>query len=314
MFKNIVALALNPSLDTTIWLDQIRMGEENIATAERFDASGKAVNIARTLKYYGVENELVLLLGKHNMIPYISQLDREKIKYHLVTVEGHTRENLTIIQRDGNSTRIMRKGFVVEHEAVEEVLAMLEQCVGEGTLVMISGQLPDGVSVRRFKMICAKIKELGGVISLDSRSLTLEDMLEIGPWLIKPNRREFLQLVGRPLETRQELAAAAAEVVKQGIRHCLVSLGADGLVYAGPEGVFAAYVPQVIVKSATSAGDSLLSGFIKAKLSGKDIRRCLQTAAAFGTAACMIEGSVPPPKLSLGNILEQVQVEEINLD
>lgn len=314
MFKNIVTLALNPSLDATIWIDNIRIGEENYATAERYDASGKAVNIARTLMDYGVENELVLLLGKHNVIPFVNQLNREKIQYHLIVVEGHTRENLSLVQRDGSVTRIMRKGFMVEYEAVEEVMLMLENCVSEGTLVVISGRLPEGISVRRFKAICAKIKALGGLISIDSRSLALEDLLEISPWLIKPNRREFTDLVGRAMQTHEELAAAAAGLVKKGIGRCLVSLGADGLVYAGEEGVFAVHVPQVIVKSAVSAGDSLLSGFIKAKMSGKDIRRCLATAAAFGTAACMVDGSVPPPKLSMGNILGQVQVQEINLD
>ena len=121
MFKRIVALALNPSLDTTLWIDEVTLSEENMVKEERTDASGKAVNLARTFKYYNVPSSLVLLIGKYNKHDFLAQLERENIQYHEIEIEGNTRENLSIVQKDRSVTRMIRRGFAVPYESLEEL-------------------------------------------------------------------------------------------------------------------------------------------------------------------------------------------------
>lgn len=312
MFKRIVTLALSPSLDTTLWISNWKTAQDHTVMEERTDASGKAVNLARTFKYYDVPSKLIVVLGRYNEHDFLAQLDRECIKYKNIQVDGTTRENLSIVQNDHSVTRLIRKGFAVPYEAVQEVVAELEKCVCPETLVMISGALPEGISPRTLGKICCRIKELGGQVTLDSRSLAMEDIIAIKPWAIKPNQEEFTALVGRPMENLDDIASEARKIVEQGVCHCLVSLGGDGLFCASAQGTYHAHVPDVEVKCTVGAGDNALAGFVKSTMSGAKLRSALKTAAAFGTAACLIDGTQPPPKLSVCNVLSQVTVEQLD--
>ena len=311
VFENILTLALNPSLDTTIWVDNLRLGGVSQADDEMYDAAGKTVNVSRVLTYFGVPNKLVLFLGEGNKLRFLSRLDEAKVNYQPIFVEGYTRENLSIVDEDGNMTRIMRKGFSVAYENFVEATQVLEQDIRQNTLVMISGSLPTGVSPRMLRSLCQKVKEKGGIISLDCAAVSREDIVAIAPWVIKPNREEFEALVGREGLSLEEIVKEAAGLVEEGVGCCLISLGADGLLYVDGEHTLLAHVPSVEVHSTVGAGDSLLSGFIRSMKSGLPLRKAVATAAAFGTAACMMDGSSPPHKLSVAHVLQRVQVEEL---
>ena len=313
MFKRVVALALNPSLDTTLWIDHFDFSEENMVKEERIDASGKAVNLARTFKYYGVPSSLILLIGQFNKHDFLAQLDRENIVYKAIEVEGNTRENISIVQKDRSVTRIIRRGFAVPYEALEEVKEQLAACVDSETLVMISGALPDGVSPRSLRNLCDHIHKLGGSITLDSRSISLEDICTIKPWAIKPNRAEFEHMVGRPMESREEIAQEARKLVEAGVEYCLVSLGGEGLLCVSREGAHFVGAPSVEVRSAVGSGDSALAGFVKSMMAGRGLENGLKAAVTFGTAACMVDGTQPPRKLTVCNLLNQVEVTELSV-
>ncbi len=311
MFKRVLALALNPSLDTTLWLDNLTHGEENMVIEECSDASGKAVNLARTFKYYDVPSSLIILLGDHNKHDFLQQLDRESIQYNVIAIEGNTRENLSIVQKDKSVTRLIRGGFTVPYDQVEETVEAMKGCVDSETLVMISGALPKGISTGILRNICREVKEMGGQVALDSRSVSSEDILAIKPWIIKPNKAEFEDLAGRKFDNIADMAAYAKTFIEGGVANCLVSLGAEGLLCVTSEGAFLASAPYVEVRSTVGAGDNAMAGFVKSKLAGGSTAGSLKTAAAFGSAACMEDGSRPPHKLSVCNLLGQVDITEL---
>lgn len=311
MFDHIVTLALNPSLDTTIWIESLHIGASNTATEEHCDAGGKTVNVSRVLTDYGVANKLLVLLGKGNQTKFVCQLDEENVDYLVIPVEGYTRENLSLVDDEGHVTRIMRKGFTVSYEDFSLAMEALSRLVTPGTLVMISGSLPPGISTKMLRTMCESIKGMGGAVGLDCASVTKEDVLAIKPWIMKPNQEEFQALVDNPSQDRQVIAQEAKEFVAQGIEHCLVSLGGGGLLYVSPSRVLSVQVPVVDVKSTVGAGDSMLAGFVRACQQGMDVQRAAAMAAAFGTAACMLDGTNPPHKITVGNILQQVRVEEL---
>ena len=315
MFKHIVTLALCPTLDTTIWVNSLEKGEENIALDERYDASGKAVNLSRIFTEYGIANKCILVLGKENKTRFLKQLDAENINYKLVEVEGYTRENLSIVENNRCVTRIIRKGFTVEYEAIEAITEYLEETVDDQTLVMISGRLPDGISVNVLKNLCKKIKAKGGTISLDCQSVGLEDTLLLAPWAIKPNMVEFERLTGKEYNKDYvAIAKDAREIAKQGIENILISLGEDGIMLVTKDKAIRAEVPEVLVKSTVGAGDSALAGFVRSMLCGCTNEVSLTAAAAFGTSACMIDGTQPPHKLTVANILGQVVTSHMEID
>ncbi|MEG2087716.1 MAG: 1-phosphofructokinase family hexose kinase [Angelakisella sp.] len=311
MFSKIITLSLNPAIDVTLWTQTLQPDEDNLVEGEQYDAAGKAMNVSRVLRYYGLDSTALVLAGRHNLYRYEQRLKAEKVNYKLITIDGYIRENLSIVQPDRTVTRLMREGFCVEYETVEEIKTQLTEVVEPNALVVISGKLPRGISPTVLKMICRHITQLGGKISLDTTSLELEDILEIRPWVMKPNYQEFCQLAGRELSSINDMVALGRQINAKGVENCLVSLGPEGILYTSDSGVFRVQVPAVDVISSVGSGDCTLAGFIMSVQQELPLERCLKVAAAFGTAACLTEGTNPPPKLATANILQQLKVCKI---
>src|SRR5690606_22594026 len=83
--------------------------------------------------------------------------------------------------------------------------------------IIVSGSLPRGVP----HDFCARAGELirrkGAKFVLDTSGAALKAAIAAGGiWLAKPSRGEFEALVGRELPGRDEVAAAALEMVRSG--------------------------------------------------------------------------------------------------
>ena len=313
MFDHIITLSLNPAIDATLWVEGIQTGADNAVLSEKYESAGKAMNVSRALRIYGVESLALVLAGAHNRERYEEPLKREGIRYTILPVPGYTRENIAIVEESRTVTRFLREGFTVPYEAVEELLLLLGREVRERTLVVISGTLPAGISDQILLDICLAIRERGGLVALDtSARFTLEEIGRFTPWLIKPNRKELEEMARRELPGTPEIVDFCRELTGRGVCHCLVSMGDSGILYAGAEGVYQVMVPNVSVVSAVGSGDYCLAGFVLGQATKKSLVQSLKTAASFGTAACLTEGTSPPTPLDTANILNQVLLEKLD--
>ena len=313
MFDHIITLSLNPAIDATLWVEGIQTGADNAVLSEKYESAGKAMNVSRALRIYGVESLALVLAGAHNRERYEEPLKREGIRYTILPVPGYTRENIAIVEESRTVTRFLREGFTVPYEAVEELLLLLGREVRERTLVVISGTLPAGISDQILLDICLAIRERGGLVALDtSARFTLEEIGRFTPWLIKPNRKELEEMARRELPGTPEIVDFCRELTGRGVCHCLVSMGDSGILYAGAEGVYQVMVPNVSVVSAVGSGDYCLAGFVLGQATKKSLVQSLKTAASFGTAACLTEGTSTPTPLATANILNQVLLEKLD--
>ena len=80
--------------------------------------------------------------------------------------------------------------------------------------------------------------------------------------------------------------------------------------YGGETGVQVTYANENTV-STIGAGDSTIAGFLAATYQGKAVAQCLQTAVAYGTAACLTPGTLPPRPEDFHEIYTQVSVKEV---
>ena len=313
MFDHIITLSLNPAIDATLWVEGIQTGADNAVLSEKYESAGKAMNVSRALRIYGVESLALVLAGAHNRERYEEPLKREGIRYTILPVPGNPRENIAIVEESRTVARFLREGFTVPYEAVEELLLLLGREVRERTLVVISGTLPAGISDQILLDICLAIRERGGLVALDtSARFTLEEIGRFTPWLIKPNRKELEEMARRELPGTPEIVDFCRELTGRGVCHCLVSMGDSGILYAGAEGVYQVMVPNVSVVSAVGSGDYCLAGFVLGQATKKSLVQSLKTAASFGTAACLTEGTSPPTPLATANILNQVLLEKLD--
>jgi 1-phosphofructokinase len=114
--------------------------------------------------------------------------------------------------------------------------------------------------------------------------------------VVKPNREELSEAVGRPLGTVGDVVKAAQELRDLGARAVLASLGGDGMILVEEDGAWYGTAPVDTVRSDVGAGDASLAGFL---LAGGCGERALASALAHGAAAVQLPGSVMPTPADL---------------
>ena len=99
-------------------------------------------------------------------------------------------------------------------------------------------------------------------VVLDSSNAALTAGLKAHPWLVKPNHRE-LEACGHPLNSLDEIIAAAKKLKAEGIANVIISMGANGSLWLSDQGVIQAQPPKCEnVVSTVGAGDSMVAGLI----------------------------------------------------
>ena len=173
----------------------------------------------------------------------------------------------------------------------------------------MTGRVADGMAVADVSNMLRKCAEKGAKIVVDSRSFSLQDLKNLNPWLIKPNQEEISAYLGREIRSLEETLAEAKALHADGIANVMISMGGDGALLVCQAGAFIAVPPKVVVKSTIGAGDSAIAGFTACPSQRPEDR--LQWAVAYGSAACMAEGTLPPEPKNVQTILGNIQLKKL---
>ena len=306
----IITLTLNPAFDVHCDIPGFQPYHENLARITAKDAGGKGINISRALSANGVDNLAFVLLGEENASDFQQALVRDGLTYHQMTVPGRIRENLTCHTEGVPETRISFSGFSVDADRFAAVGRWLDEVVDEDTVVTFTGRAPDGVDMEAVLDLLRGVQRKGGRLVIDSRSLQLDHLRAVKPWLIKPNQEEISYYLGRDVTDFDSIAGAAEQLHRDGIANVLVSLGGAGALLACEQGVFTAGAAPVEVCSTVGAGDSMIAGFLTGEHGGKQPAECLALAVAYGSAACTTMGTRPPDGETIVRLLNMVRVEK----
>lgn len=300
----IYTITLNPAYDIHAYTAHFEPFHENLAETLSRDAGGKGVNISRAMTVWGTPNTALVVVGNDNSADFLSQLDKAKMSYEVFERKGRIRENLTLHTSDSDETRISFSGFSADESLLFEAEEKIEP---ENSIVTFTGRVPKGISMSAVKSFLKSLSQRGAKIVIDSRSFTLEDIFEVNPWLIKPNQEEISEFFGQSISTVQEATEKAREIGSRGVKNVMISLGASGALLFDGKRVYTAKPPKINALSTIGAGDSSIAGFISAYSEGKSSAECLRLAVAFGSAACLTEGSLPPRKQDIEEIYQKIE-------
>ena len=290
---NIITLTLNPAFDLHCYAEHFLPYHENVFTITARDAGGKGINVSRALTKNGVKNIAACILGSENGEEFLKMLKAEGLSLAAVTAEGRIRENITLHEKERKETRISFPGFACTPSVLSELRSAIG-AIGEGSVYVFSGSVPVGLSEETIVSFLKGIKDTGAALVIDSRSVSLSSLIALKPMLIKPNREEAERALGISIDSIEDAANAARALQEKGIENVLLSLGDEGAVLASKEGVYHATAPKIKVLSTIGAGDSTIAGFLCAVAEGGTKEACLVRAVAFGSAACLLEGTAPP--------------------
>lgn len=306
----IYTITLNPAYDIHAYTEHFAPNHENLANVTSRDAGGKGVNLSRALTSGGVRNTAVVVLGRENATDFKESLAKFGQDCLYFEKPGRIRENLTLHCGDGSETRISFSGFTVDDSILDEILDAVE--VDSDTVVTFTGRVSGGISMAAVKVFLSKLRNKGARIVIDSKSFSLADLYEVRPWLIKPNQEEVSEYFCRQIHSPDQATVAAKEFAAHGIANAMVSLGQHGALLASGVGILIANAPKVTVRSTVGAGDSSIAGFLVAASWGGDAGECLKNAVAYGSAACMSEGSQPPEQENIERFLPLIHIQSIH--
>lgn len=310
----IITLTLSPAFDVHCYCKDFEPYHENLATITSREAGGKGVNISRALKKNGVDSLAVIALGDENAADFEGMLRVDGITYQTVLRSGRIRENMTLHTEGAPETRISFSGFSADVSLLSDAEAILDGYFADGDapIVTFTGRVPDGIPMDAVKAFLSRLSKRGARIVIDSKSFTVGDILALSPYLIKPNEEEIGAYAEKAVENEADAAQVALSLRERGIENVMISLGSRGALLACRDGVLFARPPKIEALSTIGAGDSSIAGFLSALVGGEEnFEKCLTTAVAYGTAACLTAGTLPPERDDVERILPQVTLERI---
>ena len=265
---------------------------ENLVSITSTDAGGKGVNISRALIENNVRSLALVVLGKENGVSFANSLKADGMELAEIYVDGRIRENITLHTNNAPETRISFSGFVATDTLIDEVEKTLCD-IDSDTMITVTGSNPKGITIERVMKMIEGFKAKGAKVIIDSRSFSKQNLFDAKPWLIKPNEEEISMYTDIKVTDFASAAIAAQQIRAKGIENVMIS-SSKGAVLACEDGIFAAYAPSIKVVSTIGAGDSSIAGFVAAAKMGMPYPDMLKNAVAFGSAACMTEGTRPP--------------------
>ena len=289
----IYTVTLNPALDKTVEIPSLTIDSVNRITAMRTDPGGKGINVSKVIHKLGGRSVAAGILGGATGRAICSAVQEMGLETSFCFVDGETRTNLKIIDPvNHTNTDINEPGITVSKEVLEELLSRLLANILPGDLVVLSGSLPKGAPKDTYLTWTAACREKGAKVILDADGDRLACGLEASPYLIKPNNHELSLLLGQNIETKEELAQAAKNLMaRYGIAEVVVSMGAEGALYVTEETTIRAEGLKVPVGSTVGAGDSVVAALAVAKERGLSLEETVRLSTATGAANVMCSGT-----------------------
>ena len=238
----IVTLTLNPSVDRSIDIAELTRGAVIRATAARLDPGGKGVNVTPgAAGQRRARRWPCCRCGGDDGRHLVRLLEAEGVAVVAVPVAGSTRSNITLAEPDGTITKINEPGASLSPAELDAVADRADR----GRLG--HGAAPLGRDLRLacrpasaatfYADLCARLRSSGIKVAVDTSGPALRAAVDVRPDLVKPNRAELTEAVGRPLLTLGDVVDAAEQVRTWGAGAVLASLGADGAVLVDADGV-----------------------------------------------------------------------------
>ena len=271
-----------------------RGGETLIGESFSTIPGGKGANQAVAAARLGAQVSMVGCVGSD---AYGQQLRgallAEGIDCQAVSVvDGSSGVALIVVDDNSQNAIVIVAG--ANGELTPTVLERFDAVLQSADVIICQLEVPDATVGHALK----RGRELGKTVILNpapaSRALPAEWYAYVD-YLI-PNESEAMVLSGLAVDSLETAEAAATQLIASGAGKVIVTLGAQGLVFANGSSFEHFPAPRVKAVDTTAAGDTFVGGFAAALASGKDEAEAIrfgQVAAALSVTRAGAQPSIP---------------------
>jgi 1-phosphofructokinase family hexose kinase len=309
----IATVTLNPSLDKTIYVDELVLDDTNRALKFRYDPGGKGLNVSRVLWELGQHSVLFGFLAGNTGKRVEKYLIDEGLTVDFNWTSGETRENLIISSgTELQQMKISLPGPSIREDELHRLKRKIAGRSREFEVIAFSGSVPPGIDKGIYKELAEEANQRGDRVVLDADGETLRKGMEANVWMIKPNLHELQRLMGRELPTDEAIHGALDEMLESGkVELIILSRGGGSVIAATKKERFEATPPEITVRSTVGAGDSLIGGFIYQWFQTGSLEQALRYGIASGTACAASLGTELAHLSDINRFLPLVQIKEL---
>jgi len=215
---------------------------------------GKGANQAVAAARQGVQVGMVGRVGSDNFGPVLvenlksNHVDTSRV----ATADSATGTAIIVVDDDGQNSIVLSAG------ANGQVLAADVDSAPDAKILLLQFEIPMETVVHAAK----RYKARGAAVILNpapARSIPNELLASVD--ILVPNESELSLLTGIPVGDESSAELAAREILKQGVKIVIVTLGSRGALIVTESQVIQVDAFKVDVVDTTAAGDAFIGGF-----------------------------------------------------
>lgn len=304
----IICITPNVALDRTLVVPDFEVGHISRIKKGISVPGGKGLNVMRAVSILKGHPIAMGLLGGHTGRMIAEMVEKDDFEAKWTWYNGETRICTIIAPPDGNSTVINESGQIEPSDwthLVDDICDTAQQA----TTICLCGSLPLGAPDHAPSDLIDRLNTMGKRVWVDSSYKSLKNAITAKPYAIKVNGDEIGAVLNQTVDSLDTARDAAMQLIHDGIRLVVITLGADGAMLVTKDIAAKATPPKITPVDPIASGDCLHAGIVTALANGEDYPEAIRAGVAAGTVNVLYAGGAQFPYDHYLDILEQTTVE-----
>jgi 1-phosphofructokinase family hexose kinase len=297
----ILSAGLTPAWQQILVFDRFEPGQVNRAREAVWCASGKVLNAGIAAHCLGGPSRTLAMVGGPPAHEIEAEFAELGVPRRWMQSAASTRVCTTILDRgSGTMTELVENGRPVTAEELDAFRHAYADEVSGADVVVLIGSLPTGTPDTLYRQL---LEYTGCPVVLDFRGQGLLSVLDLAPYVVKPNREELAKTVEHSLDTDSELIAAMQSLNRRGAQWVVVTQGAGAAWVSSLSEVYRVIPPAIDeVVNPIGSGDALAATIAWATRAGWPLPEAVRLGVA---AAAQNVRQLLPCRLKLDTLEEQ---------
>jgi tagatose 6-phosphate kinase len=309
--KTILCAGLSPAWQQVMLFPSFRYGEVNRTSDVRWLAQGKVVNAGIAAHHLGGPSLTLTTVGGPSMPLIDRELAELGVARRWVVTKSPTRVCTTILdQSTGTMTELIGECEPLEPAELNEFCLVYAEEAANAGVAVVTGSLPLGSPITLYRTL---VERTPCPVVLDFRGEGLLGTLNLKPLVVKPNREELAQTVGRTLENDEQLLQAMRSLNQRGAQWVVTTQGDRPVWVTSASQAYRLHGIRIDnVVNPVGSGDSMAAGIAWAIRDGRSIvdAVAIGIGAAIENLRRLETGRLNP--LEVQRLARQVQVETLS--
>ncbi|MET8871479.1 hexose kinase [Nocardia sp. NPDC004604] len=313
--STILTVTLNPTVDAAFEVDRLISEGKNRARRCSVRGGGGGINVARCVGRLGGSAVALHTSGREVGRRLDRLLDEEGLDHRRIEIGSDTRDAFVVAETfSGHSYHIVPAGPELTEAETQRCLDAILTAAQHCSYLVISGSVPPGLRDDFCAEVARRIQSRRTRIVLDIAGMQLRNILRENVFLIRFDRREAAELIGRPIDGFAAARAANDHLLDLGAAdHAITTVGALGAVYSNREAhhQISAPPPPLPPRSDACAGDSLIGALTYRLAIGDPCLRACEYGVAAAAATVLLPGTEIFTRAAVDTLVTEVHTRTI---